>query len=254
MALASARGGVAVRPQLAGDLEQPVAGGVEHVTHPGQVAAGPAGALTDRPDQQRQPGAVPHDHLAAEQVERLDAVGALVDRVEPVVPVELLDRVFAGVAVTAVDLDGVVVGQQAPLRRPRLDDRGQHVQQQVALGRFVVEQLGRVEDQGQTALDVGLGRQQHPAHVRMPDDRHGRQRGVLAGHRPALQPLPRIGESVQISGVAEGHRAGADPDPRLVHHVEHVGQPVALLADQIAGGVLEGQAPRWWCPGSPSCG
>ena len=46
--------------------------------------------------------AVGGQHLATEQVERLDAVGALVDRVQAVVAVELLDRVFAGVAVAAM--------------------------------------------------------------------------------------------------------------------------------------------------------
>jgi hypothetical protein len=66
--------------------------------------------VRDPGEQPLQPGAPVHHDLASEQVQTLDAVRALVDRVEPVVPVELLDRVVAGVAVPAVHLDGQVVG------------------------------------------------------------------------------------------------------------------------------------------------
>ena len=173
-----------------------------------------------------QAGTLLHDHLAAQQVQALDAVGALVDRVEPVVAVELLDRIFPGVAVAAVHLDGVVVGQQAPLRRPRLDDRRQHVQQQLRLGGrhgitglLLVDELGRVQDQGQAALDIGPGRQQHPAHVRVPDDRHRRGDRILAGHRAALQALAGVRQRVQVARVAQRYRTGAHADPRLVHHL-----------------------------------
>jgi hypothetical protein len=51
----------------------------------------------------------PSTTLRPEQVERLDAVGALVDRIEPVVAPELLDRVVSRVPVAAVHLDRQVV-------------------------------------------------------------------------------------------------------------------------------------------------
>jgi hypothetical protein len=71
-----------------------------------------------------------HHCLAPEQVERLDAVRAFVDGVEAVVAVELFDRVFARIAVTAMDLDRQAVGFEAPLRGPGLGDRRQQVEQQ----------------------------------------------------------------------------------------------------------------------------
>ena len=78
--------------------------------------------------------AVVQTHLAPQQVQALDAVGAFVDGVEAVVPVELLDRVLPGVAVAAVDLDRQAVGFQAELGRPGLDHRGQQIQQAGGLG------------------------------------------------------------------------------------------------------------------------
>ncbi|MER7180682.1 hypothetical protein ABT404_14580 [Streptomyces hyaluromycini] len=54
-------------------------------------------------------GPIVHDHLAAQQIEGLNSMRALVDGVEPVVPVVLLHVVLAGVAVAAVDLDRQVV-------------------------------------------------------------------------------------------------------------------------------------------------
>jgi hypothetical protein len=80
--------------------------------------------------QQPKTGAVALTYLASQQVEALDPVGAFVNGVDPVVPVVLLDVVFAGVAVPAVELDRQVVGFQTPLRRPAFGDRGQQVEQQ----------------------------------------------------------------------------------------------------------------------------
>ena len=56
-----------------------------------------------------------HAHLASKQIEPLDAVRTFVDRVEPVVAIELFDLVLACVAVAAMLLDGQVVGRKAPL-------------------------------------------------------------------------------------------------------------------------------------------
>src|SRR5207245_6418435 len=99
--------------------------------------------------EQGKAGTALHDYLAAEEVERLDAVRALVDRVEAVVAVELLHGVLPGVAVAAVDLDRQVVREQAPLGRPALGDRRQDVEQQVrplavGAGALLVDQTAAV--------------------------------------------------------------------------------------------------------------
>ena len=61
--------------------------------------------------------------LAADQVERLDAVGAFVDLGDAGVAHELLHAVLADVAVAAVDLHAEVGGLEADVGEERLDDR-----------------------------------------------------------------------------------------------------------------------------------
>ena len=55
------------------------------------------------------------ERLAPEQVEGLDAIRPLMNRVQPIVPVELLDGIFARVTVAAVHLDGEIAGLDAVL-------------------------------------------------------------------------------------------------------------------------------------------
>ncbi|MNL49233.1 hypothetical protein D3C87_1721520 [compost metagenome] len=91
-------------------------------------------------------------------------MGAFVDRVQAVVAVVLLHRVFAGVAVAAEDLDRQFIGLQAELRGPGFDDRRQQVQQFMGLLAFgfgfkgggVVEQSRRVQAEVERAFNVGL--------------------------------------------------------------------------------------------------
>ena len=105
---------------------------------------------------------------------------ALVDRIEPVVAVELLDLVVARVAVAAVHLDREIVRFQAPLRRPALGDRREYVQQQASLGArcrgfpgfLFIHQARAVQAQRQAALDVGFLREKHAAHIGVLDDGH----------------------------------------------------------------------------------
>lgn len=105
-------------------------------------------------------------------------MGALVDRVEPVVAVMLFDVVFAGVAVAAVHLDRQVVGFQTPLRRPALGDGREDVEQVLVVAE--VDQPRAVQRERQRTLDVGLLRQQHPLDVGVLDDRHLRVAGSFA--------------------------------------------------------------------------
>ena len=60
--------------------------------------------------------------LTTQQVQRLDAVGAFVNRVQAIIPPALLHRVFPGVTGTAIDLDCQVVGLRAEFGWPGLDD------------------------------------------------------------------------------------------------------------------------------------
>src|SRR3546814_5371772 len=83
-------------------------------------------------------------YLAPQQIQCLNAVAALVDRVQSIVSIELLDRVLAGVAIAAEYLNRQIVGRNAPLCRPRFDDRGEQLQQRAstrALG--IIREIGR---------------------------------------------------------------------------------------------------------------
>ena len=78
-------------------------------------------------------GAVVQQHLAAQQVERLDGVGAFVDHVDPRVADVLLHAPFADVAVAAEDLHRQVGGGEAVVGDEGLDHRRQQREQVVAL-------------------------------------------------------------------------------------------------------------------------
>src|SRR5271168_1346579 len=120
------------------------------------------------------------EHLAAKKVECMNAVGALVDGVEPVVPVELFDVVVPGVAVPTVDLDGQVVGLDSPLRRPTLGDGSQYLKEKPGVvafgvdwrGKCFVDKAAAVQAERQCAFDVTFLGQQHSAHIGMGDDRN----------------------------------------------------------------------------------
>ena len=134
-----------------------------------QVAPGPAG------------------QLAAHQVERLDAVRALVDLADPRVAHELLHAVLADVAVAAVHLHGEVGGLEAVVGEEGLDDRRQQLHQLVRIlahrgvlvaARDVELQRGPVGERAGTLVDGALG-EQHAAHVGVDDDRVGRSPPAL---------------------------------------------------------------------------
>jgi hypothetical protein len=184
-----------------------------------------------------------HHRLAAQQVQALNAVSALVDGVEAVVAVVLLDVVLPRVAVSAVHLDGEAVGLQAPLGGPALGEWGQHVQQQSGAGALLlggggallVHQPRAVQEQSERPFHVRLLRQQHPAYVRVLDDGHLRGRGILPARaeRAALGAFACVAQRLEVSGVAERHRARSDADPRTVHHVEHVREAPVRLTHQV---------------------
>ena len=83
----------------------------------------------------------PARQLAPHQVERLDAVRALVYLADPRIPHELLHAVLADVAVAAVHLHGKVGGLEAVVGEEGLDDRRHELHQLVRIlahGRVLV--------------------------------------------------------------------------------------------------------------------
>ncbi|MNN32048.1 hypothetical protein D3C81_1457600 [compost metagenome] len=142
----------------------------------------------------------------------------------------------------AEDLDRQFIGLEAERRGPGFDDRGQQVEQFLRLfagafiggGQGVVEQSCGVKAQVEGALYIGLLRQQHALHVGVRDDRYRRAVRVLVVRQPTLWSLTRVFQRIQVAGVTQHHRAHANADARLVHHLEHAGQALVRLADQVA--------------------
>jgi hypothetical protein len=185
--------------------------------------------------------AVLHHRLAPEQIQRLDAVGAFVDRVDAVVAPALLHRVLAGVAITTEDLDREIVRLERVLRTPGLDDGREQVEQQAAFAPHgfvrilrLIDQLRSEESERHRPFHPALLLQQHAPHVGMFDQRHRRRVRVLLVRVPTLAALTRVLQRVQVTDAALHHRAHADADALLVHHVEHVAQALMRLAHQLA--------------------
>ena len=121
------------RRKLGGDLDEPGDPRPQKRRELGRIPvgpvrrvgiAGPAGPLgRGRPvargrdpfGQCGQPGAPAREHLATQQILPLDPVGALVDRVEPVVAVVLFHVVVDRVSGPAEHLNRQLIGLQTPL-------------------------------------------------------------------------------------------------------------------------------------------
>jgi hypothetical protein len=211
------------------------------------VLAGARVALAEAADEaaeaarERAPRA---QHLAAEQVERLDAVRALVDHRDARVAEELLDAGLAHIAVPAVDLDRLARAFERHARDEALDDRRQHREQRgrvifrlgVGMVQRSVHLLSGVPDEDARTLDERLLSQQHAAHVGMADDRIG---GALRRPRYVPAALARVGDRGLPAALALGEALQADPEARVVHHREHVPEAAVDLADQPAARAVE---------------
>ena len=178
--------------------------------------------------------------LAGDEVDRLDAVRPLVDLRHARVTVELsdarlLDEPHAAMHLDsegsdfAADLGGKCLGDGRQQRGPRI--RG------LARG-GIAPNAGQVDRHGGRIADrarrVGqrTHAEQHPLHVGVLDD-GCRVVPRLAGDMP-LPPLARISERMLGGGLGDRDPLEADRKPRPVHHGEHAGDAVVLLAHEVA--------------------
>ncbi len=97
-----------------------------------------------------------------------------------------------------------------------------------------VEQLRGIQAKGQPALGVRFLRKQHAAHIGVLDNRNLRAGRIFRFGAAALWPLGRVVERVKVAGACESRCAQSDLYACLVHHVEHVGEALMRLADQLA--------------------
>ncbi len=181
--------------------------------------------------------------LAADEVERLDAVGALVDHGDAGIAHELAHAVLFDVAVAAEHLLRHHRVLEALVGEHALDDR-RH-QAEVVVGRLAVLLVARAvgdvgldrrpQDQRAAGLVEGPHGHQLAADVGVDDDRVGLLvRRLGTGQRAALDALPGVGDGVLVGDLADRQALQADAEARLVHHHEHGLQAAILLADEEA--------------------
>ena len=218
------------------------------------VALGLLDLLADHREERLDACAALLRQLASAQIHRLDSICAFVNLRDAGVADELFHAPFADVAVAAEHLLHIGRDLIALVGAIALDHRGQQPDDQIGLFALFLS-LGLVaqidlqcapQTQRAHALGEGLGIHQHPADIGVDEDRIGLRLGLgRAGQRPALPPVERIGDRVLIGGLGLAQTLDADPEARGVHHDEHGGKTLVLLADQPAlGGVVIEQAGR----------
>ncbi len=192
--------------------------------------------------------ALGHQHLAAQQIKRLDTGGAFVQHRNPAVANVLLHAPLGNEAMAAVDLHTVVGGFKAHFRHERLGDRG-HERQQCISGFLLlrvfavlddVDLLGREVHHGTRAFGERLHGQQHATHIRVNDDRvSGFFRCLGAGQRTHLQAITGILQAALEGDFGVRQTLQCSAQTRSVHEREHAVQALVRRTDQVAGSAVE---------------
>ena len=189
-------------------------------------------------------------HLAPEQVQRLNAVGTLVDRRNPAIAHQLLHAPLTNETVAAEHLHAVVGHFQPGVGHEGLADRREERQQVfgfltrlgVAAQVRDIEHLRGEIGQRAVAFVEGFHGQQHAPHIGVDDDRVSRFfRGLGAGQRAHLQAVIGVLDRTLKTRLAQTQPLHAGAEPRVVHHGEHAVEAFVRLADQVTGGGIEVQ-------------
>ena len=185
--------------------------------------------------------------LAAHKVQRLDAVGALIDHGNARIAHKLFSAPFPGVAGAAIDLLAFHRVGKALVGAIALED-GRHQAHEIIrllTGFLILCLFGKVapkrgpHQQRAGAFVEGAHIEQHAAHIRVHDDRVGRAVLVLRpGKRAALDALKREVAGVLVGDFRLGDALQADAEARFVHHGEHGAQALVLLTDEPALGAV----------------
>ena len=177
--------------------------------------------------------------LAGDEVDRLDAVGAFIDRRNAGVAIEarrpgLLDEAHA-----AMHLDAERAHRDAGVGGESLGDRRQQIGTFLPVdGCIALAHMRHVDRMGERvayrARNAGqrLHGEQVALDVGMVDDR--RHAVAVIGRRLALAPLIGEGDRLLGGGLCDRHALDADGEARVVHHREHAGKAAIRLADQPA--------------------
>ena len=203
------------------------------------------GELPDRPALSHQ------QHLAAQQVQRLDTGGPFIERGNAGVADNLLHAVLADIAVAAEHLYPQVGGFVAQLGQEAFQNGGQKAQPVIVSIRFllitsgvafhhVVGQPCGVVQHGTPALGDGFLGQQHAADIGMVNQAVGHLVGFFLTRQGAHgAAFPGVIQSPLVGQFRRADTLDGSADPRGVHEGEHAVQPFVLRADQETGGIVE---------------
>ena len=185
-------------------------------------------------------GAVVQGKLSQNQIDRLYAVGPLVDRCDARVSIVLGGAGLFDVPHAPVDLEAQRRHLSADVGAPCLHYRSEDGEPRLGLVppllRLPMQPLvalcrGRV-DEGAHCLGIRLDRQEHSPNVGVDDDGYVFLR--LGADLPALDPLLRVAECSLVDPLGYGDALHPHTDPGRVHHREHVSHAVELVANQVA--------------------
>jgi hypothetical protein len=181
--------------------------------------------------------------LAGDEIDRLNAVGALVDREDAGIAQMLRRAGLLDEPHAAMDLHADGGDLDADIAREGLGHRSEQrgtligglPRCRIARALRAIDRLGRQQADRPRGGGERLHREEVPPHVRMLDDRaHARSRRT---RRPTLAALARIGESLLVGALGDGDTLNADRQTGVVHHREHAGKTAILLADEPPDGV-----------------
>ena len=178
--------------------------------------------------------------LAPDQVQRLNAVGALVDRQDAGVAVVLRRAGFFDKAHAAVDLHPGGGDFAGDVGAPALDDRGQQIDPALGARGFIavrvsvghVDVAGGVVGEAAKGLNLRFHQQQVAAHIRVLDDAHAVLRRAADFGR--LHPVLGVGQSVLEGAFGDAQSLNPDAEPRVIHHGEHARHAAVFRPDQVA--------------------
>src|SRR5690554_3360410 len=192
--------------------------------------------------------ALGHQNLTAQQIQRLDTSGTLVDHADAGITNVLLHAPLGDEAVATEDLHTQVGRLVTDLGQECLGDRGQEAQQRVCvLALFLglagvnhVHLLASQVDQGAGAFSHNLLGQQHAAYVRMHDDRVSDAVRILrTAQGTHSQTLLGVGQGTLEAQLGRTQALDGSTDTGSVHEREHAVQAFVLRPDQPALGAVE---------------
>ncbi len=187
-------------------------------------------------------------HFAPHQIERLNAVGALINHRNSCVTRILFHAIFTDIAVPAMDLHRQIGNIKAHIGLIRLNHGGQQSHQIIRFLTFygVRVLFGNIEihanpiGEGARAFTKCLGCQQHFPHIWVHNNGVcGFIREFDPVERAHLQTVARIGEAVLPRYFSQPQTLHRNAKSRSIHHGKHGTKTFMGFTDQPADRIVK---------------